>query len=123
MSATFSQENCKKAAKRFWPGAAFCLLATVGRAGSIAHPTPPDPLLTGSQPGPCAAAVASPDYVDGVDATGHPVPPAAAPAPQVLARDHALVTVPLHKHRRGEVTVGVNLEALAPSACSPPYRR
>src|SRR5262249_47114756 len=102
---------------------ALCLIATAGQAGSIAKPSAPDPVLAGPPPGPCTAAAVSPDYVDGVDATGYPVLPATAPAPPVLAGDRALVTVPLHKHRRGEVTVPVDLAALAPPACIPPPHR
>jgi hypothetical protein len=100
-----------------------CMIATPAHAGSIAPSAAPDPVLTGPPPGPCAAAAASPDYVDGVDATGHPVAPAGVATPRVLAGDHALATVPLRKHRRGEVTVPVDLAALAPPACIPPPNR
>jgi hypothetical protein len=120
MPQMFSQENCRRAGG-YWPAVAFCLIATAVRAGAIANPSAPDPVLAGPPPGPCAAA--GPDYVDGVDATGHPVPPANTQTPRVLAGDHALVTVPLHKHRRGEVTVPVDLAALTPPACIPPPHR
>lgn len=76
----------------------FVLLAAPASAGSIARPTPPDPLLDGGETAPCAA---QPDYAAGVDATGRPVVPADVGTPPVPVPD--AIAVPLHAQggRRG----------------------
>jgi hypothetical protein len=114
----FSQESYKPFFRPLWLATAILFVANHAIAGSIARAAGPDPVLTGAAPGPCA--VVGPDYVDGVDATGPPVAPAGVSSPDVLGSSHALVTVPLRQHRRGEVTVAVDLARLAPPPCKPP---
>lgn len=63
------------------------ILAAPAWAGTIARPTPRDPLLDGGDTPPCAAGV---DYAAGTDATGHAVVPAdvgtaPVPVPDALA--------------------------------------
>lgn len=67
------------------------LLAAPAWAGTMAHPTPRDPLLDGGDTRPCAAGV---DYAAGADATGHPVVPADVGAPPVPVPDGIAVPLP-----------------------------
>jgi hypothetical protein len=110
-----SQENFKLVSV-----VAMLSIAGGAEAASIVHSAPPDPVLSGPPPGPCAAAAAGPDYVDGIDASGHPVVRAAAP--HVLA-GVALVTLPQQKRRYDDVTLGIDLEILASVPCVPQRRR
>jgi hypothetical protein len=64
-------------------------------AGTMAHPTPRDPLLDGGAPAPCAE---TPDYVAGADATGRPVIPADVGAGPVPVPD--AISVPLAQASR-----------------------
>lgn len=66
------------------------LLVGPACAGTIARPTPRDPLLDGGDTAACAAGV---DYAAGADATGHHVVPADAGAPPVPVPD--AIAVPL----------------------------
>lgn len=59
-------------------------------AGTMAHPTPRDPLLDGGPTSPCAARA---DYADGTDANGRPVVPADVAAGPVPMPDS--IAVPL----------------------------
>jgi hypothetical protein len=67
-------------------------------AGTMAHPTPPDPLLDGGPAGPCAALAADADYAAGTDAAGHPVIPADVGAGPVPVPDS--IAVPLAQASR-----------------------
>lgn len=71
-------------------------LAAPAWAGTLARPTPRDPLLDGGDTAACAAGV---DYAAGADATGHPVVPADVGAPPVPVPDG--IAVPLHKGGQG----------------------
>ena len=71
------------------------LLAAPAVAGTIAHPTPRDPLLDGGDTTACAAGV---DYAAGADATGHPVVPADVGAVPVPVPD--ALAMPLNTGRR-----------------------
>lgn len=53
-----------------------------------------DDILRGPSPGPCAAALAGPDYVPGVDATGRPVPRADIGAEHTAVPDQIYVPLP-----------------------------
>ena len=76
---------------------AFVLLAVPARAGTMAHPSPPDPLLDSGDTTACAG---QPDYAAGTDATGRPVVPADMGAAPVPVPDG--IAVPLHSQgRRG----------------------
>jgi hypothetical protein len=66
------------------------VLAAPAWAGTIARPTPRDPLLDGGDTAACAAGV---DYAAGADATGRPVVPADVGAPPVPVPDG--IAVPL----------------------------
>jgi hypothetical protein len=67
------------------------LLAAPGWAGTIARPTPRDPLLDGGDTTACAAGV---DYAAGADATGKAVVPADVGAQAVPVPDS--IAVPLN---------------------------
>jgi hypothetical protein len=67
------------------------LLAGPACAGTIARPTPRDPLLDGGDTTACAAGV---DYAAGADATGKAVVPADVGAPKVPVPDG--IAVPLN---------------------------
>jgi hypothetical protein len=71
------------------------LLATPAWAGTIARPTPRDPLLDGGDTTACAAGV---DYAAGTDATGKPVVPADAGAPPVPVP--GAIAIPLQGRRQ-----------------------
>jgi len=71
------------------------LVATPGHAGTIARPTPPDPLLDGGATTACAAGA---DYAAGTDVNGKPVVPADVGAGPVPVPD--AITVPLGQGRR-----------------------
>jgi hypothetical protein len=71
------------------------LLTAPACAGTIARPTPPDPLLDGGDTAACAAGV---DYAAGADATGNPVVPADVGAPRVPVPDG--IAVPLQGRRQ-----------------------
>jgi hypothetical protein len=71
------------------------LLAAPAWAGTIARPTPRDPLLDGGDTAACAAGV---DYAAGADATGKPVVPADIGTPPVPLPDS--IAVPLQGGRR-----------------------
>ena len=53
-----------------------------------------DSILDGPAPGPCAAALAGPDYIPGVDATGQPVARADIGTGRVPVPDQLLVPLP-----------------------------
>jgi hypothetical protein len=80
----------------FKAGFLVLLLATPAWAGTIARPTPRDPLLDGGDTTACAAGV---DYAAGADVTGHPVVPADVGARPVPVPDS--IAVPLQGGRRG----------------------
>jgi hypothetical protein len=80
----------------------------------------PDPILSGPQPGPCASAMAGPDYVAGVDATGNPVVPADGSSSATPPPGTAHVRVPVRGSHGEEVDANVDLAALAPPTCEPP---
>ncbi len=124
----WTQESCLR---RFSATLLFVLAAGAARAGSIAPDTSgPDPILNPA-PGACAGATGGAEYVGGVDAYGNPVAPAddgAAAMP--LASSTAIVTVPRkgggHHGDAGDVSVAVDLNALAPPSCrpnAPPHNR
>ncbi len=79
----------------------FALLAAAnpGLAGTIAHPSPPDPLLDG---GPTTACAAGADYAAGSDVNGHPVAPADVGATPVPVPGN--MAVPLHGGRINPAT-------------------
>jgi hypothetical protein len=69
-------------------------------AGTVARPTPPDPLLDGGDTVPCAA---QPDYAAATDATGRPVVPADVRSRPVPVPDSLAVPLKSGRHaRRGE---------------------
>ena len=72
------------------------LLATenLALASTMAHTSPPDPLLDGS-PGPCAGLTAGVDYASGTDADGNTVAPADVAAAPVPLPDS--IAIPLHQ--------------------------
>jgi hypothetical protein len=101
-------------------------LANPCLAGTIAHPTPRDPLLDGGAPTGCAQA---PDYVDAQDTTGKPVAPADVSGQAIPVPDS--LTVPLHADSRRAVAANrpqlsntpyINLDGkkLAPLLNPPP---
>jgi hypothetical protein len=71
------------------------LLAGPACAGTIARPTPRDPLLDGGDTTACAAGV---EYAAGMDATGKPVIPADAGASKVPVPDS--IAVPIQGSRQ-----------------------
>ena len=79
----------------FKAGFLVLLLAAPAWAGTIAKPTPRDPLLDGGDTTACAAGV---DYAAGVDVNGKPVVPADAGARPVPVPDS--IAVPLQGGRR-----------------------
>jgi len=60
-----------------------------------------DSILDGPAPGPCAAALAGPDYVPGVDAMGQPVARADIGTGRVPVPDQLLVPLPGTELGRG----------------------
>jgi hypothetical protein len=80
------------------------LLAAPVLAGTVARPTPPDPLLDGGDTAPCAAR---PDYAAATDADGHPVVPADVGARPVPVPDGLSVPLKSGRHvRRGSPEPG-----------------
>jgi hypothetical protein len=91
------------------------------------HPQRPDPLLDGRVDGPCAGAVAGPDYAAGVDSEGHPVVPPDVGVPPIAIPDQVMVPLPGGgRGRRGgesryAAIDGRRLEPLVnPGRCEPP---
>lgn len=77
--------------------------ATPAICGTIARPTPPDPILDGGPPGPCNPGRNGPDFVAGTDVNGNPVVPAhvgAMPVPVPEA-----VVVPMGRHHQGQAVL------------------
>ena len=106
--------------------AVLLVLAMPARAGTVAKPHQPDPLLDGGPTAPCAAR---PDYAEGTDVNGRRVAPAdvaAAPVPVPNS-----IAVPLAQAGpRGRVRPGMGDSAyvsldgrkLAPLLNPPPCR-
>ena len=65
----------------------------------VAHPSKPDPLLSGSKPGPCDPKLDQPDYVGGVDVAGNPVAPADVPSARNPVPSE--IVVPLNRKQHG----------------------
>ncbi len=115
---------------RLTAGAAALVVAALASpvlAGAITHPPHPDPLLDGSVDGPCAAALAGPDYAAGVDSEGHPVVPPDVGVPPIAIPDQVVVPLPgAGRGRRGgesgyAAIDGRRLEPLVnPGRCEPP---
>jgi hypothetical protein len=78
----------------------------------------PDPILSGPEPGPCAAQAAGADYVDGTDAAGNPVTPAEGPGAS-SAMGNGTVELNVARRHGSDVTVPVHLADLAPPSCTP----
>ncbi|HEY5346590.1 MAG TPA: hypothetical protein VIJ72_00245 [Rhizomicrobium sp.] len=86
--------------KLTWTAFALVFAMLPAAAGSISHPSAPDPILSGGVPGPCDPKTAGADLVSGTDVTGNPVVPA----------DVSTITPPMPKamlvplgHGRGEI--------------------
>jgi hypothetical protein len=67
-------------------------------AGTMAHPSKPDPLLDG---GPTTACTAGADYAAGTDANGNAVVPADVGASAVPVPDQIVIPVGTAQTRRG----------------------
>jgi hypothetical protein len=103
------------------------LMPVPARPAAITHPPHPDPLLDGRVDGPCAAALAGPDYAAGVDSEGHPVVPPDVGVPPIAIPDQVVVPLPgAGRGRRGgesgyAAIDGRRLEPLVnPGRCEPP---
>jgi hypothetical protein len=99
---------------------ALLLAAFPAGAGSIFHPSAPDPILSGGVPGPCDPRSQGADYVSGTDINGNPVTPANADAkPPVLPKT---MLVPLGRHQGQAVISAEQLAGLMDNSGCPKRR-